>query len=170
MALLPGTTVRASVAAELPAARAWAERHGYELEYDEEPVPTLSLGLPGPGGEPYLILGVFEDYPTLPPAWRFVHPATREPIGRAAYPAPAEPYPRHSPLVIDSGTEGAVICAHFNRLAFVEEGGPHGDWGPLVNWQNPGPSLYTFAVTIPDMLARIALDVRDSRGRKAPLP
>jgi hypothetical protein len=169
MTLLPLDAVRASVTAELTAARAWAERHRYELDWLDESM-ELRLRLDGPNAEPYLLVGTFEDYPTLPPTWRFVHPMTGERIGRAAYPSPANPYPRGSPLVIDSGLEGAVICAHFNRLAFTEEGGPHGDWGPLANWQNPGASSYTFAVTIPDMLARIALDVRDSNGRKAPLP
>lgn len=171
MALLPLEAVQTSVAAELPAARAWAGRHGYTLGHDIEPVRIrLALNGPRPAEEPYLLLGTFEDYPTLPPTWRFVHPTTGQPVGRAAYPTPAVPYPRGSPLIIDGGIDGVVICAHFNRLAFTEEGGPHGDWGPLSNWQNPGASPYTFAVTIPDMLARIALDVRDSAGRKASLP
>jgi hypothetical protein len=169
VSLLPIETVRASVAVEMPAARAWAQRQGFELEYDNEAL-SLCLRLTGPGDEPYALLGTFEDYPTLPPIWRFVHPETGHAVGRAAYPAPAEPYPRGSALVIDAGVDGAVICAHFNRHAFTEEGGPHGDWGPLTNWQNPGASPYTFAITISDMLARIALDVRDSSGRKAPLP
>lgn len=169
MTLLPAATVKATVAAELPAAHAWAKRQGHELNYDAETL-TLRVWLEGPDGERYLLLGMFEDYQTLPPAWRFVHPDTTEAIGSAAYPAPAQPYPRGSPLILDSGADGAVICAHFNRLAYTEEGGPHGDWGGLSNWQNTEGAGYTRATTIADMLARIALDVADSNGRKAPLP
>lgn len=164
MALLPAAAVHSQVAEELPAARGWAERREYDLEYDEEEV-RLRVTLAGPGGEAYLLEGIFEDYPTLPPIWRFVDPRTGERIGRAAYPRPANPHPRGSALVIESGMEGVVICAHFNRLAFAEQGGPHGDWGPLANWRNPGSNVYTFAETIGDMLSRIALEVSDSSGR-----
>jgi hypothetical protein len=168
MALLPAAAVRSQVEEELPAARGWAERRKYELEYDEEEV-RLRAALVGPDEEPYLLEGVFDDYPTLPPTWRFVDPRSGEPIGRAAYPRPASPHPRGSALVIESGMEGVVICAHFNRLAFAEQGGPHGDWGPLANWRNPGSSAYTFAETIGDMLSRIALEVSDSSGRMGAL-
>lgn len=168
MALLPATQVRTRLKEEIDAAEAWAARLDYELTYDEQSL-SLRLALSGPGGDPYLLGGIFEDYPTLPPIWRFLHPESGEAIGRAAFPAPADPYPRGSPLIIDSGREGVVICAHFNRLAFAEEEGPHGDWGPLVNWQNPGASPYTYANTVADMLARIALETADSGGRKAAL-
>jgi hypothetical protein len=169
MGLLPVAAIRSQIEEELPAARGWAERHGCRLEYDEEEV-RLRVALSGPGGEPYLLEGVFDDYPTLPPCWRFVDPHSGERIGQAAYPRPADPYPRGSALVIESGTEGVVVCAHFNRLAFAEQGGPHGDWGPLANWRNPGSSAYTFAETIGDMLSRIALEVGDSSGRMGELP
>ncbi len=168
MALLPTEAVQASVAAEMPAVEAWTARRRMRFEYRAE-VPALRIWLKGPGGEPYLLEGTFEEYPTLPPAWRFLHPVTGEQIGRAAYPAPAQPHRRGSPLIIDSGTEGVVICAHFNRLAFVDEGGPHGDWGPLANWRNQPPKPYTFADNIADMASRIAVEVSDSAGRKAPL-
>jgi hypothetical protein len=169
VALLPVETVRALTAEELPAALSWAERHGLDCRWNEQEL-KLQIHLRANNGEPYLLEGHFEDYPTLPPSWRFLDPRSGGAIGPAAYPAPANPYPRGSPLIIDGGIEGVVICAHFNRLAFTEEGGPHGDWGPLSNWRNPGSSPYTYADTIGDMLARINLDVLDSAARKAPLP
>jgi hypothetical protein len=168
MALLPASTVRNRVEEELPAARGWAERHGCRLEYEEDG-PTLRVELRGPGDEPYLLEGRFEDYPTLPPAWRFLHPQSGERVGAPAYPQPANPHPRGTALVIVSGVEGIVICAHFNRLAFAELGGPHNDWGPLANWRNPGTAPYTYAETIGDMIARIALEVRESAGRMGEL-
>jgi len=168
MALLPVAAVRSRVDEEVTAARGWAERHGCRLEYDEGDL-RLRVALAGPDGEAYLLEGRFDDYPTLPPSWRFLHPRTGKRIGRAAYPRPASPHPRGTALVIQSGTEGAVVCAHFNRLAFAEQGGPHGDWGSLAEWRTPGRAAYTFAETIGDMVARIALEVADSAGRMGEL-
>lgn len=168
MALVPAQMVRSHLEQEIAAAQAWAHRRHLRLEYDEEAL-RLRLALEGPGGEPYLLVGEFEDYPTLPPTWRFVHPGSGEPVGPAAFPAPANPYPRGSALLLDGGSEGVLICAHFNRLAYTEEGGPHGDWGPLAHWRNRGASQYVYAERVAEMLARIELDVADSCGRKAPL-
>lgn len=170
MALLPFAVVRAQLDEEISAARAWAQRRGLTLNYEEEQIPLLRIAMQGPGGERYLLGGEFEDYPTLPPSWRFLDPRDGEQIGPAAFPAPAKPYTRGSPLVLDGGSEGVVLCAHFNRLAYSEEGGPHGDWGGLANWRNPGTTGYAFAERVAEMLARIELDVADSVGRKAPLP
>ena len=168
MALLPPSAVHARLGEDLPGARAWAERHGLELEWDEEAL-RVRLQLEGPDRDAYLLEGTFEDFPTLPPSWRFLDPRTGERIGAGAYPTSADPSPRGTALIINGGSEGVVICAHFNRLAFTEEGGIHGDWGPLANWQNQNGG-YTYANTVADMLARIALEVSDSTGRKAELP
>jgi hypothetical protein len=168
MALLPLGAVHARLREDLPGAEAWAERAGHDLVWDEEEL-SLRVGLEGPDAEAYLLEGSFEDFPTLPPSWRFLDPRSAERIGAPAYPCSAEPSPRGTALIINGGSEGVVICAHFNRLAFSEEGGVHGDWGPLANWQNQS-GAYTYANTIADMLARIALEVSDSSGRKEELP
>lgn len=169
MALLPVDTVRAQLAEELEPAQAWATRRGLSLEFFEQEA-TLNLMLWGPEGEAYLLAGEFPDYPTLPPIWRFVDPRSGQKIGPAAYPAPVQPYPHGTPVVLDGGSEGVVLCAHFNRLAYAEEGGPHGDWGGLANWRNRPIGGYTFATCIAEMLVRIALEVSAANGRKAPLP
>jgi len=166
--LVPIVQVKALLDEELVAGRAWARRQGLKLDFRPEDL-ALGIALRGSDEEPYLLEGVFDDYPTLPPSWRFLHPESGEAVGPAAYPRPADPYPRGSALIIDSGREGVVICAHFNRLAFEEEGGPHGDWGPLANWRNPNPSSHARAETVGEMLARIALEVSDSSGRKGAL-
>lgn len=173
MGLLPDEAVRAYVESELPAARAWASRRRLELAVDEASL-TLNIRLAGPaasatGHESYLLSGTFHDYRALPPAWRFLDPRTGADVGPPAYPAPLVPNPRGSNLFIGGGPTGAVICAHFNRLAYVAEQGPHGDWGPPANWLSLPPSQYTRADTIGDMLARIDLEVRESAGRMAPL-
>jgi hypothetical protein len=181
VALLPVATVRAYVAAEMAAARAWAARHDHTLTFDEATL-TLTMPLVGPAGdgartERYQLTGTFEDYRALPPCWWFVHPDTGADIGPPAYPAQPSPHPRGSGLFIGTANSGAGICAHFNRLAYYEEHesepereGIHRDWGQPTNWLNLPPDRYTRATTIADMLARIDLEVNDSAGRMAPLP
>jgi hypothetical protein len=168
MTLLPLSSVHARLREDLPGVQAWAERGEHDLTWNEEEL-RLRVSLKGPDAEAYLLEGSFEDFPTLPPSWRFLDPRSGERIGAPAYPCSAEPSPRGTALIINGGGEGVVICAHFNRLAFSEEGGVHGDWGPLANWQNQSGG-YTYANTIADMLARIALEVSDSSGRKTELP
>ena len=181
MPLLPEETVRAYVAGEMPAARAWAARNGCELDFDEQAL-ALSMKLSGPAsddneGEPYLLKGTFDDYRALPPCWWMAHPLTGADIGPAAYPKHAQPHPRNSPLFITAGPTGAAICAHFNRLSYKENAGTdrerdgiHADWGEPTNWLTLPPDQYTRAETIADMLARIAVEVADSIGRMALLP
>ena len=158
--------------AEITPALAWAERNGYHLEYDIEAL-TVRLPLEGAtngetAAERYLLVGSFEGYRTLPPSWRFLHPDSEEDVGPPAYPAAPQPNPFGTGLFIAGGPTGALICAHFNRLAFAEVGGVHGNWGPLTNWQNP-PTDYTVALTIGQMLQRIVLETRISTSRMAPL-
>lgn len=167
MALIPPQATRSRLAAddEIPAARKLAVRRGLELDYQEHEL-SLTVRLQGPGAdpsappEPYLVLASFEDYPVLPPAWRFVDPRTGADVGPGAYPRPTGPSVLHP---------NGLICAHWNRLAYSDVGGPHGDWGGLANWQNP-PAGTSVAFTVPDMLARIIREVAASAGRMAPLP
>lgn len=175
MTLLPEDTVRAYVAAEMAAAKAWAARNGLALAYDEDThrLKVELQGAPDPNtglAERFVLHGSFEDYKAVPPAWWFVHPDTGADIGPPAFPLGPTPNSRGSSLFIGSGPTGAVICAHFNRLAYAEHAGPHGDWGPPTNWLTPPPSQYTYAETIADMLARIHLETRESTARMAPLP
>lgn len=149
---------------ELPAAIVLSKRRGLLLEYDRASL-TVRLRIEGPAPEldappePYLITGTFDDYRALPPIWRFVHPVTGADVGTAGYPAHSGESVMHP---------SGVICAHWNRLAYSDHGGPHPDWGGPANWQNPVTG--TVALTIPDMLDRLTRDVAASRGRMAPLP
>jgi hypothetical protein len=58
----------------------------------------------------------------------------------------------------------AVICAPFNRLAYTDHAGPHGDWGGPQNWLNAGASQ-VHAETIGDMLQAIYRDFSVTRER-----
>lgn len=172
MTQLPLEVVKAYIDEELPGAQAWADRAGLELTYDPDRL-RLRVHLEGPGAdgasERYLLEGRLEDYKTLPPIWHFVHPETAAEIGAGAFPAAPQTPLGGSSIIIAHGTRGAVICAHFNRLAFAEQGGPHADWGELSSWQNVNTG-HTVATTLGDMLERINIEVKASPGRMALLP
>jgi hypothetical protein len=180
MGNLPAATVRTYLAqpGEIPAALSDARGCGLGPDWDEADlvlrVPLLGPAAPGPGEapvevadttdemwtEPYLLEGIFDDYRTLPPIWRFLDPRTGDDIGPAAYPAPRGPSVLHPQ---------GLVCAHFSRLAYADHGGPHGNWGGSQAWQTPVEG--TQALTISAMLARLIWEVRyNSRGRIAPLP
>jgi hypothetical protein len=149
---------------EMPAALRWAARVGLDLSYDPRSL-TGQLAISGPAtaddepDEAYLITADFDQYRLLPPIWKFVHPHTREDIGPGAYPRPVGPSALHGQ---------GLVCAHWNRMAYAEHGGPHGEWGGPSSWQQPVTG--TVALTIPDMLDRLVREVSWSRGRMAPLP
>lgn len=167
MPQLPNATVKATLAqpGQIPAALAWARRHGLELDYDAD-LLLVRLRLDGPGAtadsraEPYLITGEMDDFDVLPVLWRYVDPRTGEVIGPAAYPRPAGSSVLHGQ---------GLICAPWSRQAYKTEGGPHGDWGALTDWKTPRPP-YTHAITVPDMLDRLYRETKRSVGRMATLP
>jgi hypothetical protein len=156
---------RAYIAAEneMPAARTWATQHGYPMEYDDDAL-RLRFWLTGPAtvdgtvAEEYMVIGEFEEFRLLPPAWRFVDPRDGRDVGPAAYPLVPGNTVFHS---------NGVICAPWNRLAYKAHGGPHDAWD-MTNWEQIREG--TVALHIPDMLARIAHETAISRGRRAPLP
>jgi len=179
MGHLPESTVRAYLAqsGEIPTALSDARGCGLEPNWNEDDLvlrlPIRGPTAPRPGETPpeaaniaehrwtesYLLEGIFDDYRTLPPIWRFLDPRTGDNIGTAAYPSPRGPSVLHS--------EG-LVCAHFNRLAYADHGGPH-PWDGAQGWQNPVEG--TQAMTISAMLAHLIWEVRyNSNGRMASLP
>ncbi len=151
---------------EIPGALRWAAYYGLEHTWDKKAL-LLTVRLIGGSDrererEPYLLIGTFEDYRAMPPAWRFLDPRTRQDIGLPAYPA-AGPFPLGSVL-----HSNGVICAPWNRLAYADRGGPHSDWN-AANWQTAAPQ-HSSARTIPDMLARIRAELTISPRRLASLP
>jgi hypothetical protein len=170
VALLPAEAVKAYIDEELPGAQAWADRAGLDLIYDSDQLRLrVHLEGSGPGGdEKYLLEGRLDDYKTLPPIWNFLHPETAAEIGISAFPAAPQPAIGGPSIFIQHALRGAVICAHFNRWAYAQEGGPHGDWGESSNWHNVTGG--TIAKTLGDMLERINVEVKASPGRMAALP
>jgi hypothetical protein len=149
---LPATASRASVEEELDAARGWARRHDWTLDWNPE---TLILRAATYHRPPRRLVEVVADaagYRAVPPAWRFVTPGSDEP-DQASFPAPGPNSIFHPNF---------VICAPWNRLAYSEHGGPHPDWsGPAAWLQVRG---VTTAHSIPDMLATLNIHLRQSPG------
>jgi hypothetical protein len=103
-----------------------------------------------------VLVGEFAGYRAVPPAWRFIDLATGQSTPHA-FPAPG-PSPAGS--IFHSMP---VLCAPWNRLAYAETGGPHGDWGTAAGWLNVHNT--TQASTVADMLATIDAHLRSSPGR-----
>lgn len=155
--LVPPEVSRASLAVEFPSAASWAGRHAWTLDLDPA-VLKVTVRLTHPNGTALVLVGEFDDYPMLAPAWRFVDETGASPT--SAWPAPRN-VPELSSMFIN-GSRGPVICAHFNRLAYGEHGGPHGDWGAVARWREIDTGIQ--AATLGDMLSAINRHLSISPG------
>jgi len=155
--MVPATVTLAVLEQELPAAHRWAARHAWTLDADLDALQlTATTHHPADHAE-LILVGEFTGYRAIPPAWRFIDPATGQP-GPRAFPAPGSP-PGGSSIFHPM----PVLCAPWNRLAYAEVGGPHGDWGAAAGWLNA--ANYSKAHTIADMLATVEAHLRSSPGR-----
>lgn len=142
----------ASIQKELPAVQAYAEAAGLPLETDRlsEDHLIFRVGFRNAVREPFVAEFDCRDYPMYPPTVEFVDPAGGAGRGTASlYPAGFHPTP--------------CVCARYNRRAYIERGGPHGDWR-LVDWQLPtgnGVAIDTLALIVSDLHSKIV----QSRGR-----
>jgi hypothetical protein len=156
--LVPPEVSVAMLAAEFPSAASWAGRHGWDLVLDASAL-AVTAKFNHPAGGRLTLVGGFDDYPALPPSWRFVDEAG-DPTP-AAWPLPGS-VPGLSSIFIRIG-KGPVICAHFNRHAYADYGGPHGNWGGASRWRDVEEGAK--AMTLGDMLAVVARHVAASAGR-----
>jgi hypothetical protein len=162
---VPERVVRAYLAPEIRAATIVAALRGLKFEhYADSLSATMRMtGPPAQHGQPeedYLVWVQFDGYRAIPPAWRFVDPRNGKHAGLAGYPKGSGNTVLHS---------DGLICAHWSRLAYKQEGGIHEDWGAPSNWRNVRTGQ-TIALTLPDMIDRLIRDVCKSAGRLAPLP
>jgi hypothetical protein len=155
--LVPPEVSRASLAVEFPSAASWAGRHSWTLELDPAAL-RVTARLTHPNGTALILVGEFDDYPMLAPAWRFVDESGASPT--STWPKAGEAPGLSSIFII--GATGPVICAHFNRLAYGEHGGPHGDWGAAARWREIGEGIQ--ATTLADMLSAINRHLSVSPG------
>ena len=156
---LPPAMARASVEDELDAARAWAARHGWILRWRSEDLSLRAATYHEAAGRLVEVVGVLDGYRALPPAWRFVQPGTGV-ADPASFPAPGQ-----GSIPGSIFHSNAVICAPWNRLAYAEHGGPHGDWSGPAAWLQA--SGMTVAHTLADMLSALDVHLRQSAGMMA---
>ena len=147
--MLPSGVTIAAVESELPGLQAYARRHSWAVNW-EPPCQTLKLTKHDEHGNPILILvAELDGYRALPPKWWFADPAKDE-LTPGRFPRGKQIHGKSS--IFHSRK---VICAPFNRLAYSESGGPHSNWGELVNWQSAGSASDVHARSLGDMLAVI---------------
>lgn len=155
--LVPRAVSRAALAAEAPAARAWAARKAWKLSISVRDLRVTGRTThPADGGE-VILRGNFADYRLLAPAWTFLTAGGEERVP-AAWPS-AGPVPGGSSIFHSVG----VLCAQFNRLAYHDFAGPHPGWGGASNWLNVNEGVR--ADTLADMLGVIHVHLQTSPGR-----
>lgn len=155
--LVPRAVSRVALAAEAPAARAWAARKGWDVSINVREL-RLTARTKHPIDQGQLILRAdFADYRLLPPAWMFLDADGNERTPSA--------WPSAGAVLGGSSIfhSVGVLCAQFNRLAYHDYAGPHGGWGGAANWLNVSEG--TRADTVADMLAVIRLHLQSSPGR-----
>lgn len=145
---------------ELAGAQAWAGRHSVPLTWVPERLWLLAQLVQPETNETFYLRAQVDDYRVVAPAWTFTD---------AAWSAEPTPYlfprPGHTPYGSSLFHPSAVICAPFNRLAYAEYRGPHGDWGGPASWLTAGRSTEVKAHYLGDMLQLINRDFVYSRGR-----
>jgi hypothetical protein len=102
----------------------------------------------------YVVEARCDGYKALPAYFEFLHPETKERGTPRCYPADGSFF--HTI---------PCICVQWNRKAYKEHGGPHGDW-QMVNWASYRPGI----VTLGDMFLLIQRRINDKgcyRGRMA---
>jgi hypothetical protein len=155
---------RIIVEAELEAALNWSRRYDLGFEWCAHDLRLL-LTLTQPETHArYHLRGTFTDYRALPPEWSFTNPEWTSVGLPMDFPNPIQT-PFGASIFIRHNLS-AVICAPFNRLAYTNHAGPHGDWGGPSNWLEAGPAQ-VHAETIGDMLQAIYRDFLHTRDRMA---
>jgi hypothetical protein len=153
---LPATVARASVESELDAARQWATRHDWLLNWNPDALQLRLATYHRPVRRIVELTASVDGYRAIPPAWTFVKPGNDD-IDPATFPAPGQ-----IPGIGSIFHGNVVICAPWNRLAYQEHHGPHDNWSGPAAWLQVQEG--TIAHTIPDMLAIIDAHLRASRG------
>jgi hypothetical protein len=138
---------------ELPNAAAYAAAAGLNLDYTLLRVQNLRiyLRLANAQGEHFYVELNCTDYPLYPPTVEFVSQDRTERGTQRLYPQGFHPTP--------------CICMRYNRKAYSERGGPHGDWR-LLDWRLPtgnGVAIDTLCLMVSDLHSKIC----QSTGRMA---
>lgn len=162
--LVPPLSTKEFLVNELESTRALCLRKNLDYQWDESSLELLVTLVQKSSNEKFYLLGVFTDYPALPPMWQFVNLDKSNPTQYCNYPKPEGTV--FGASIFINANHGPVICVPFNRLAYQEKGGPHGDWGGCTNWKNVNGQMVK-AHSMPDMIAVIMRDFSVTNGRFA---
>lgn len=158
--MLPNRVTTAALDGEIEAAHEWAKRERIQLDCD---IPLRLLRAVFVRDDPadcFYLRGRFDSYKALPPIWEWCDENWSDAGSRAHSPEPAGT--SYGSSIFLNHRTSAIICAPFNRLAYSDHGGPHGDWN-LADWMKVRGVVY--AVTVADMLQTIARDFHYTTGR-----
>lgn len=121
MSLVPREVSREHARHELAGAVAWAARQGWSLSFDEESLALIGTVVHPNDGRPLYLVGDLTDYRVHPPGWRFTDES-----GASNSPGT---WPKGGLIGPGKGSifhGERIICAPFNRLAYVKL---HTNWG-----------------------------------------
>lgn len=143
---VPAALSLETVCGELPGVAAYAAAAGLALDASAiaEGTPRFYVTFLNASGEGFTAEVDCRDYPMYPPTIEFVDASRTS---------------RGTPVLYPAGFHGMpCVCARYNRKAYAERGGPHGDWR-LVDWQLPtgnGVALDTLAMIVSDLHSKIS--------------
>jgi hypothetical protein len=145
-ASVPAALVLERLLAELPAVAQYAAAAGLDLDSGlvDEQHGVFYLTFYNRDGETFYAELDCRDYPMYPPTIEFLDTTRTRRGTRDLYPSCFHQTP--------------CVCARYNRKAYVQHGGPHGDWR-LVDWQLPtsnGVAINTLALIVSDLHSKIA--------------
>jgi len=140
-----------TVQAELVAVAEYAAAAALEVNTDSLRGENLvfSLCFANRDGEHFYAEFQCAEYPLYPPTVEFVNHARSERGTRRLYPQGFHNTP--------------CVCMRYNRKAYSDRGGPHGEWR-LLDWRLPtgnGIAINTLALMVSDLHSKI----RQSSGR-----
>jgi hypothetical protein len=140
-----------AVLADLALAAAYSDAAGLSLDIGPLSEANLRFYVTFRNRDGDLFFVEFEcaEFPLHPPSVEFVDAARARRGSKDLYPQGFHPTP--------------CICMRYNRKAYGERGGPHGDWR-LLDWRLPtgnGVGIDTLALIVSDIDAKI----RQSSGR-----
>jgi len=143
----------ATVKKELEAVAEYTAAAGLQLSSDSlgEQNLRFHVGFENQDGEHFYAEFDCAEYPLYPPTVDFVSEDRSERGTQRLYPQGFHTTP--------------CICMRYNRKAYAERGGPHGDWR-LLDWRLPSGNaigIDTLALMVSDLHSKI----RHSSGRLA---
>jgi len=156
---VPKEVTVATVEDELDGIKSYASRHGWDVSWNPEILRLTFEGIHPNDGMKVRIVANVDGYRALPPSWTFENPAESQPK-QPFFPKAGTPKGGQGSIFHGSNT----MCAPFNRLAYKQHGGPHGNWGGPECWLNVKGHIRE--TNLAGMFASIIVHLKASPGMK----